>query len=301
MDNLKSLMEQQNYELVIKLTANSTNNTELFYRVSALIALAKPVEALKVIETNQKIMEKDLKILLKIHIEILCILGKFDEAYEKYNYYSSLPYVNQETEEVIRAIPKYIRDEEKEYYSSKEISEDKLLDKLLSKDQNDVAAALDGIRSKDLSKFILPLQKVLTDFPKQSIRSLALFLLVEKKYNKLVKFKHFNDIVEVVPEDLYTPFQDDIFTSIVTRMNSEYKNTTISDTAIQLLSSYVIYIYPQEISLDINEALAVFYLIASKYLSITDYKEEDVCNMFNAPINNVKALIKSIEEMLNTF
>ena len=69
MDSLKSLMDKKQYDLVIKLTENSTDSTYLFYRISAFLALGKPLESLSVIENNRDILEKDLYILLKIHID----------------------------------------------------------------------------------------------------------------------------------------------------------------------------------------------------------------------------------------
>ena len=52
MDSLKSLIDQKNYDLVIKLTETSTSSTDLFYRISAFICLGKYEEALFVIQEH---------------------------------------------------------------------------------------------------------------------------------------------------------------------------------------------------------------------------------------------------------
>ena len=83
MDSLKTLMDKKQYDLVLKLTENATDSTHLFYRISALLALGKAEESLQVILDNRSELEKDLSILIKVHIEILCILGRFEEAYEE--------------------------------------------------------------------------------------------------------------------------------------------------------------------------------------------------------------------------
>ena len=105
MDNLKTLMDKRQYELVIKLTKTATSPTDLFYRISALLASGKAEEALKCINDNQKVLETNLFILVKIHIEILCLLNRFDEAREKLKYYEELPYESQQVEEVLRDMP----------------------------------------------------------------------------------------------------------------------------------------------------------------------------------------------------
>ena len=83
MDSLKSLMDKRQYDLVIKLTEDSQDMNYLFYRISALLATGKGEEALSVIKKNREILQGDLPLLMKIHIEILCLLNNFDEAYEE--------------------------------------------------------------------------------------------------------------------------------------------------------------------------------------------------------------------------
>ena len=87
MDNLKSLMDKKEYELVIKLTEKSETANDLFYRISALLALGRGEEALTCLKSHQKTLESKLSILIKIHIELLCLLGDFDKAFEELNYY----------------------------------------------------------------------------------------------------------------------------------------------------------------------------------------------------------------------
>ena len=111
MDSLKSLMDKKQYELVLKITENSQDSLSLFYRLSALLAVNRINDALALIKDKRSILIAKPAILMKIHIEILCLLGRFDEAYEELNYYKELPYENQQTEELLNYLPKYIREE----------------------------------------------------------------------------------------------------------------------------------------------------------------------------------------------
>ena len=52
MDSLKGLIDSRDYELVIKLTENSKNGSDLFYRIAAFTCLGKYEEALKVIKQD---------------------------------------------------------------------------------------------------------------------------------------------------------------------------------------------------------------------------------------------------------
>ena len=83
MDSLSTLMERKSYDLVIKLTENSNDPVALFYRITSFLAVGQSQEALNVINSKQLILQQRLAILIKIHIEILCLLGRFDEAYDE--------------------------------------------------------------------------------------------------------------------------------------------------------------------------------------------------------------------------
>ena len=79
MDSLKTLMDKKQYDLVIKLTENSNDSIALFYRLSALLAVGKSEDALNLIKIKRLILQKNLSLLIRFHIEILCLLGRFDE------------------------------------------------------------------------------------------------------------------------------------------------------------------------------------------------------------------------------
>ena len=84
MDSLKTLIDKKEYQLVLKLTENSQDALALFYRLSALVATGQVNNALALIEQKKQILISKPMILMKFHIEILCLLGKFDEAYEAF-------------------------------------------------------------------------------------------------------------------------------------------------------------------------------------------------------------------------
>ena len=160
MDSLKTLMDQKNYDLVIKLTENSNDAISLFYRLSALLAVGKSKEALNLIKTKRLIMQKRLALLIKFHIEILCLLKRFDEAYEELKYYEELPYESQEVEEVIRSMPVYIRNEEKQVYAAP-IDEDQLRAMLINGNDGEILAALDRIKALPINPFLLNIFKII--------------------------------------------------------------------------------------------------------------------------------------------
>lgn len=302
MDSLKSLMDKRQYDLVIKLTENATESTPLFYRISALLAVGKGEAALACIKQNRKILEADLCILMKIHIEILCLLQKFDEAYEEMKYYENLPYVSQQVEELLKELPKLIREEERKNSNFRNLDQDELNKSLNSKDSTEVLMALDIVKERDVNIYLNNIQNIMVNFPKQSIRSLALFLLVEKQVNRTVKFNHIGKIIEVNPSLLEPPFVGEDFTTLVKKLDADFRNPVLSQNAVQILSTHVIYIYPDKISFDIDIMVEALYQISNKYLQSKDCSSlEERCYEKHINPLEVEELIDQINESLEDF
>lgn len=302
MDSLKSLMDKRQYELVIKLTENATESTPLFYRISALLATGKGEAALECIKTNRKILEADLAMLMKIHIEILCLLQKFDEAYEELRYYENLPYVSQQVEELLEDLPKLIRDEERKNASFRNLDQDDLLAELDSKDSTEVLMALDIVRERDVNVYLNKIENVMVNFPKQSIRSFALLLLVQKQVNRTVKFNHMGNIIELNPSLLEPPFVGDDFTQLVRKLDSDFRNPALSQNAVQILSTHVLYIYPDKVTLDIDIMVEALYQISNKYLQSKDFDSlEDRCREKHINPLEVEELMDQINDSLEDF
>ena len=270
MDSLQSLLEKGEYETIIKLTKNAKDSNSLFYRIVTFLMMAKGEEALEVIKNNRKILEQDLEHLIKVHIDTLCILEKFDEAFQEYEYYRNLPYESQKIEELIADIPTKIKEEMKNFYKGDKYSDEDLIAALQKDEMDNVIAALDMVKNREIKPFIPYLERLMLNYPKQSIRSFALLTLVEKKVNESVKFKHIDEFIDVNPSELTPPFIDEKFSNIVKEIETTFKDPVLSENAIQIYSSYIIYHYPFFDDYDEKSLISALKYVGMKYLQM-DY------------------------------
>lgn len=276
MDNLKTLMDKRDYQLVLKLTNSSHEINDLFYRISAFLALGKPEDALSVIKDNQNILEGDLSLLIKVHIEILCLLNRFDEAKNTLKYYENLPYQSQVVEEALRAAPELIKEEEKKSTSFKYLNDDQIIEKLHSKNNNDILIALDIIKGRDIFAFLNDIYRILLNNQDQLIRSFALLLLVQKELDREVRFNHDGKIIVVNPKKLDPPFIGDEFNAFVKLIQTKFKDASLAENAISILSTYILFIYPDNLSgIDLNVLLGALFVVSKEYMQdpIKDIKE----------------------------
>ena len=304
MDSLKTLMDKKQYDLVIKLTENSNDSVALFYRLSALVAVGQSIEALNLINSNRLIFQNRLDILIKVHIEILCLLGRFDDAYDALKYYQELPYESQVVEEILKAMPAYIRKEEKASYQHREKSTEEITSLLMSKNDEEVLAALDAIKNQPLNDYLLPILNILRSHPRQVVRSFALLLLVDKKYDKEVDFLDNGNLVKIKPSSLEEPFKIPGYQDLQDfsyALQITYHDPSLVNDAINIISSYLIYIYPHSLMLSKNESLVIFGYLSKKLLRVDISDLEDVCLRYKIDYQKVLQEIEKIDEVLKNF
>lgn len=271
MDSLKSLIDKQNYDLVIKLTENSTNPSDYFYRIAAFTCLTKYECALNVIQDHQEALEKEnLNSLIHVHIELLCALERYEQAYSILDYYSNLPYQSQIVEETLSKMPDIIELEEKKKQTLSKFNEDDVFEKLRSTNADDVLFALDLVKKLDVSTYLDEIKRILIKNEKQTIRSFALMLLVSKEIDREFDYLSYNGLIKVNPKHLTKPFSGEFLNKLLRRMDIEFKNTTLSQTGAHLISSVLIYMYPYFLTSDSDEILGAIYLYSKKLMQEND-------------------------------
>ncbi len=301
MDNLKSLLDSKQYDLVLKLTETSTSSNDLFYRISAFIFLGKYEDALYVIQDHQETLESNLPALINAHINLLCVLGRFEQAYTVLDYYNNLPYQSQVVEEILRKMPKIIESEEKKQTTYKFYSDEEIEQMLRSDKFEDVLLALDTIKNRDILSFLPILKELLVSNSKEVIKSYILMMLVKKEVDRDLVIVKKGKEIKVNPKHLIPPFIGEIFDGVVKGFDKEFKDSTLSQIATQLFSQYTIYIYPEEYPYSVKEYLAAFYLLAKDYASSMNSDLSSLSFINELDLEKINKIKEEIDKMLEEF
>ena len=299
MDSLKTLIDKKEYELVIKLTERSETPNDLFYRISAFIYLGKYEDALYVIQDHQKILESNLVSLINAHINLLCALSRFDQAYSTLDYYANLPYQSQEVEEILRKMPEVIELEEKKQNTVRFYDDEQIEQYLTSDKLEDVLIGLDTVRNRDIFTFLPVLQKILVNHPHQMVRSYTLMLLVQKEVDRELKMKSLGEIIDVNPKHLNPPFTSVVFNRTAKLIDSEFKDPSLAQNAAQFLSEYEMFTYPRSIKDAPKDLCAALYIISRKYANSPLENVKEYCDALEVNEETVTKITKRIEDILN--
>ena len=299
MDSLKTLLDQKQYELVIKLTEGSESANDLFYRISAYIYLGKYEEALYVIQDHQHILESNLASLINAHINLLCVLSRFDQARAVLDYYNNLPYQSQVVEELLRKMPEVIELEEKKQTTLRFYDDEQLEEYLKSDKLEDVLIGLDSLRKRDIFSFLPIISDILLNHKNQMIRSYTLMLLVQKEVDRSFKMNSLDEVIDINPKHLTPPFTSVTFNETLRLIDKEFKDPSLAQSATQLFSEYQMFIYPRDIAHAPKELCASLYIISRKYANSPLEDVHSYCDALELDEAKINSLVKEIEDILN--
>ena len=84
-------------------------------------------------------------------------------------------------------------------------------------------------------------------------------------------------------------------------LQSEYHDPSIADNALNVISSYLLYNYPDKLNLSAEESLVIFGYVAKKMLKINIDDLESVCEKKGLDYSKVSKHVEEVEEDLTNF
>lgn len=291
MDNLDSLFNKKEFDLILDLTKDSVDPKELLMRVSCLVIKGEVDKALDEIEKNQSLIESKYQLrLMKLHFELLLSKKLFDEARLALKHYENLPYVSQEVEEFMREMKDRIEDEARPKTHPK-FELDEVLDILEKEtDQGKISQVLFSLKNYNVNIYIDSLKIFMKrEDVNPNFRTYALILLIDEKVNEEVELLSRKGIVKVNPTKINPPFMSKEFNEVC-KLITEKANHDISmtETALHLFNCYIIDTYPEQIyNIDLVKLASAFIKIAESYLGKENSSTDEEINKLSEEIREI--------------
>ncbi|MCQ2742279.1 MAG: hypothetical protein MJ239_03160 [Bacilli bacterium] len=297
MDSLKSLLDRKEYDLLLDLTKQSSDPEEIFYRITALTAQNKGKEALAELILNRPTLYKhNPGLCLKANFELRFILKQWDDAYKDIKFFEDQPYVSQEIEEQLRALPEVVRSNERasEFVRTYE-PEDVIKALIESKDDYEVLAMLNYIKVKDCAIYKPYIGKVVESNRHPYVKTFALLLLIALGSSEKVKLEKNGKTFELVPSDTIPPYSGEEYNSVCRSLRDLCKDPSVYNVAKEIMDNCIIDMFPEKVYLDKNDknTFGGLYLLALKYLQ----SEEDPSARLNEEKINLEDAKKREEEI----
>lgn len=269
---IRTLYDSKQYDLVIKYAKDNLDPEVKLLGLSALLLTSKEIEAINFINENFDIIYSKYPLkLMRAHFELLLKNKLFKDARKALEMYENKPYVSQEAEEFMKQMHDRIESEEhpnvKSNLSIDEINE--ILETSVNTAQ--LSTALFSLQDFNFSSYVSSLINVLVKKDiHPSLRTYALIVLVDNKYDKKVSFLSKDKYIELIPSKMNPPFKGENFEKIVKLLSEKNEqNITLEATAFQLLNYYTMDIYPSDINSEDSELISdALILLAKEYMGI---------------------------------
>ena len=300
MDNYKTLLEKKEYDLLLSLTEGDLSPAGLSYRASAYLAKGDAKQAFNILNAHRDELYKvnPLKTMKSI-FELRFILKEFEEAYDDLEHFENLPYVSQEVEEYLHALPKLIRTEERNSSLSDKYSEEEIIEKLSEKsDDYEIISTLNIIGPWRAKDYVRSLVALVTGQKSSLVRTYALMYLIAAKYDKEIALIKNGKTFNIVPARIDPPFTGKEFEDFREKLDESINDPSVSNVAKKLLNDYIFELFPETLPLEKEGPvyLLAFSSLAHEYLS-SEFDLVKECEEKNVNPEEVKALIEKVKEV----
>ena len=282
MDNYKTLLEKKEYDLLLSLTEGDLSPAGLSYRASAYLAKGDAKQAFNILNAHRDELYKvnPLKTMKSI-FELRFILKEFEEAYDDLEHFENLPYVSQEVEEYLHALPKLIRTEERN-----------------SSDDYEIISTLNIIGPWRAKDYVRSLVALVTGQKSSLVRTYALMYLIAAKYDKEIALIKNGKTFNIVPARIDPPFTGKEFEDFREKLDETINDPSVSNVAKKLLNDYIFELFPETLPLEKEGPvyLLAFSALAHEYLS-SEFDLVKECEEKSVNLEEVKALIEKVKEV----
>ncbi len=304
-DNLYSLLEKGQYDLVLQASEGNDDIDFLFCRLLSFYATGKFDEARTLIDKKFDILKERLSLLIKTNIESLLAANLFQEAEERMKFYSTLPYENQEVEEMLQSYPKEIKQKEKEYYEGlqKKPSSEIASILLTSKDESELISTMNEVDEENFLNCIDPLLALCVSTLSYSVRMFAFLTLVSKGYSKDITFLNKdNQSITVTLKDYEVLRGGEELRKLAYSLQSNISDSSLVNIALSLYPLYYLYYFPSSKNDESSNLGCALHIVARDYMQIEDQLTlENIVGIWNANPDKVLTLINKIKESSENF
>lgn len=266
---LKTLYSEGRLLELLEETRGKEDPESIFYAISAYLGLNQADSGLALLLKHRQSLYKQKPMLtIKTDFELRFALKQFDEAYEDLSFFENEPYMSQEVEETLRALPKMIREQEKGASLSKSYSQDEIEKMLSSPNDFEVLSALAHLGRAGVYPFMEEVENICSSSRHHDLKAFALEILIKEKDPRKIKFVTKEGELELMPSLMTSPYQNEGFLETAKSLFSYSKDPSLCEIARSLLDQIALSAFPSYPFMEgkIEERVKALFLLAASYL-----------------------------------
>lgn len=264
-----TLYQNQQFEELVKETAHLSDLNTIRFHFMGLLGMGAYAYVLKIMLAKLVMLKPAMPVFLKIHREILKENRDLEDHINLLDAYEQLPYINQETDELIAEIQRLYRSKQNQkpfdFLSTFQQS-------LTSKNEELLIDLIPQLQAIHLYQSREHIKKLLESDASQHVKGLLMLQLIDFKFDDVIAYKKGKNLLQFNPIDTVNPFLDGTVDAIKEQLQSMVKDPSVLSVAQSLLSTYVIHMIPYAIDVEYYFLIALQRL-ARSYLRLPEVVE----------------------------
>lgn len=242
---------------------------KLFEQMNHLLQKQNDEEFEFFVSNHQELLKEDPVLFISNHVSYYAYKEDINKVLEVINYYKNQPYISMTVEDLLNELKEEV---EKLKISPKSMSKADIIKNLKSNNEERIASSLDALSKLNIRSYIHEVEEFLLSGIKYKYKTLALFILIEQKYEKDIKLMKNGLIYTINPSYLELPFETYEYQECKRLLEEEDIDPQIKNNAIEIMNICQIKEFPDSY-LTLDNCLLmkdIFIALAKKYLLIND-------------------------------
>lgn len=250
------------------------------------------------INAHQELLKEDPVLFISNHVSFYALREDVSKVLEVINFYKNAPYISMTVEDLLNDLKKEV---EKINYK-KEINDDEIKHNLLSKNEELIAYSINHLSKKNIRNYIGLVEEFLLQEIPYKYKTLMLFILIEQKYEKEIKFTKNGANYIIIPNLLYLPFDSVEYIKTKEEIIKHNLDTQIEQSAIEAMNFCQIKEFPDSyLTIDNYLFMAdIFIYIAQSFYKVDESMLNHISKKHQIPLLKCKVLVDNLINVINS-
>ena len=269
---------------------------KLFDEMKELIIKQNDEEFEFFIQNHQELLKEDPVLFISNHVSYYAVSERVNKVLEVINYYKNAPYISMTVEDLLNELKEKVEGLQK---SQKSISKEEIITSLLSKNEEKIAFALDALSKLNIRTFVKEIQEFLLQEIPYKYKTLALFILIEQKYEDDIKVLKNGLIYTLSPNLLDLPFETYEYQETKRLIEEEDVDPQVKEYALEIMNVCQIKEFPDSfITLDTKDLMKdIFIEMAKEYLML-DHSLIQVSKKHQISIEKCQEIVNELNQIV---
>ena len=269
---------------------------QLFDEMKKLILKQNDEEFEFFVNNHMELLKEDPVLFISNHVSYYAYQENVKKVLEVIERYKNMPYISMTVEDLLNELKENVEklNQQPKTYSKEEISSG-----LKSKNEEKMIASLEYLSKLNIRSYFNEIKDFLLSEVPHKYKVLALYILIEQKYQNEVKFLKDGLTYTLNPSMLELPLETYEYQECVRQIQEEDIDPQVKEYAIEILNTIQIKEFPDSyLTLDNASLMKEIFIVMSKKYLMQDFDLNDIVSSYHISMAIIEELINELTQIV---